>query len=158
MRPCGTPPIPSWPAARRSAPPATSPTEPGTESSSRAARSGREGASSSRMRACSFAGLPHRLEDLGVHAGIRWINDSISTAPEAAAAALEAFGDEVATYVGGGADRGFDFAPLARALVSRGIPHVLLVPPGAPRMLAAIEAFDPGAATRVRVCADLAEA
>jgi len=105
-----------------------------------------------------FAGLPHRLEDLGVHAGIRWINDSISTAPEAAAAALEAFGDEVATYVGGGADRGFDFAPLARALVSRGIPHVLLVPPGAPRMLAAIEAFDPGAATRVRVCADLAEA
>ena len=105
-----------------------------------------------------FAGLPHRLEDLGVHAGIRWLNDSISTAPEAAAAALEAFGDEVATYVGGGADRGFDFAPLARALVSRGIPHVLLVPPGAPRMLAAIEAFDPGAATRVRVCADLAEA
>ena len=71
----------------------------------------------------SFAGLPHRLEDLGVHGGVRWINDSIATAPEAAVAALDAFGGEVATYIGGGTDRGFDFAPLARALVARARPE-----------------------------------
>jgi UDP-N-acetylmuramoylalanine--D-glutamate ligase len=87
----------------------------------------------------SFTGLPHRLEDLGVHGGVRWVNDSISTAPEAAVAALEALGDDVATYIGGGTDRGFDFAPLALALAAARIPHVILMPPGGPRMADAID-------------------
>jgi UDP-N-acetylmuramoylalanine--D-glutamate ligase len=86
-----------------------------------------------------FDGLPHRLEDLGSHGGVRWVNDSISTAPEAAVAALEALGDEVATYVGGGADRGFDFTPLAKALAGARIPNVILMPPGGPRMAETIE-------------------
>ena len=106
----------------------------------------------------TFAGLPHRLEDLGVHGGLRWINDSISTAPEAAVAALEAFGGEVATYIGGGTDRGFDFAPLARELVGRAIPNVILLPPGGPTILTALAALDPRAAARARVVSTLAEA
>src|SRR5262249_12793850 len=83
----------------------------------------------------TFSGLPHRLEDLGPHGGIRWINDSISTAPEAAEAAIASFGAELATYIGGGTDRGFDFTGLARTLAGRRIPHVILLPPGASRML-----------------------
>ena len=106
----------------------------------------------------SFPGLPHRLEDLGVFGGVRWINDSIATAPEAAVAALDAFADEVQTYIGGGTDRGFDFAPLARALVSRGLPHVILLPPGGPCLLAAITDLDPAAGARAHVASDLAEA
>lgn len=98
----------------------------------------------------TFSGLPHRLEDLGLHGGVRWINDSIATAPEAAVAALESFGDEVRTYIGGGADRGFDFAPLARALAERGVPNVILLPPGAPAMMKSIP--------NGRVVSDLAEA
>ena len=82
----------------------------------------------------SFAGLPHRLEDLGVHGGVRWINDSIATAPEAAVAALDAFPGEVGTYIGGGTDRGFDFAPLARALSAGAVRNVILLPPGGPAM------------------------
>ncbi len=106
----------------------------------------------------SFAGLPHRLEDLGVRDGIRWINDSIATAPEAAVAALEAFGGEVATYLGGGTDRGFDFAPLARELSSRALPNVILLPPGGPSILAALAAVDPQAAARAHVAPSLADA
>jgi UDP-N-acetylmuramoylalanine--D-glutamate ligase len=106
----------------------------------------------------SFAGLPHRLEDLGVHGGLRWINDSIATAPEAAVAALDAFGGEVATYIGGGSDRGFDFAPLARALIARAVPNVILLPPGGPALLRSIAALDPGAAAAARPVSDLAEA
>ena len=98
----------------------------------------------------SFAGLPHRLEDLGVHGGVRWINDSIATAPEAAVAGLEAFSGEVGTYIGGGTDRGFDFAPLARALAAGAVRNVILLPPGGPAMQRAI----PGS----RVVSDLAEA
>ncbi|HJQ97388.1 MAG TPA: UDP-N-acetylmuramoyl-L-alanine--D-glutamate ligase [Candidatus Polarisedimenticolaceae bacterium] len=111
------------------------------------------GASAGDLRAVleTFAGLPHRLEDVGLHDGIRWINDSISTAPEAAVAALEALGGEVATYIGGGADRGFDFTPLARALASLHVPNVILVPPGGPRMAEAMEG-------PVRLVRDLAEA
>lgn len=106
----------------------------------------------------SFPGLPHRLEDLGVFGGVRWINDSIATAPEAAVAALDAFGGEVATFIGGGTDRGFDFAPLARALVSRTVPNVILLPPGGPSLLAAVAELDPAAGARAHVVLDLAEA
>jgi UDP-N-acetylmuramoylalanine--D-glutamate ligase len=107
----------------------------------------------------SFAGLPHRLEDLGLSGGVRWINDSIATAPEAAVAALDAFEDErVETYIGGGTDRGFDFAPLAKALVARAIDNVILLPPGGPSILAALAAVDPEAAARARVVSHLAEA
>lgn len=106
----------------------------------------------------SFPGLPHRLEDLGVFGGVRWINDSIATAPEAAVAALDAFGGEVATFIGGGTDRGFDFAPLARALLSRSLPNVILLPPGGPSILAALVALDPEAGARAHVGADLSEA
>jgi UDP-N-acetylmuramoyl-L-alanine---L-glutamate ligase len=106
----------------------------------------------------SFAGLPHRLEDLGVHGGVRWINDSIATAPEAAVAALDAYGGEVATYIGGGTDRGFDFTPLAREFSSRGLPNVILLPPGGPSILAALATIDPGAASRAHVVASLTDA
>jgi UDP-N-acetylmuramoylalanine--D-glutamate ligase len=106
----------------------------------------------------SFSGLPHRLEDLGISKGIRWINDSIATAPEAAVAALDAFGPEVATYIGGGTDRGFDFTPLARELVARGLPNVILLPPGGPRIREALARVDPGAGARAHAASGLAEA
>jgi len=106
----------------------------------------------------SFTGLPHRLEALGIRRGVRWVNDSIATAPEAAVAALDAYGTDVSTYIGGGTDRGFDFIPLAKALLARGIPNVLLLPPGGPAIQAALAALDPAAGARARVVSDLAEA
>lgn len=63
-----------------------------------------------------FKGLPHRLESLGIHGGIEWINDSISTTPESAIAALEAFDNRVSVIILGGQDRGYDFTPLAEKI------------------------------------------
>lgn len=55
-----------------------------------------------------FRGLPFRLEDEGLRGGnIRWINDSLSTAPEAVAAALEALTPNVQTLIVGGRERGY---------------------------------------------------
>jgi UDP-N-acetylmuramoylalanine--D-glutamate ligase len=105
----------------------------------------------------TFEGLPHRLEDLGIHAGVRWINDSIATAPEAAVAALEAFEGEVATYIGGGTDRGFDYAPLAEALVAHAVESVILLPPGGPRIGEALAGRELRG-SRVHAAGDLAEA
>ncbi len=52
-----------------------------------------------------FQGLPHRLEHVGTYNGAVFINDSISTIPEATIAALEAF-PGTKTLILGGFDRG----------------------------------------------------
>jgi UDP-N-acetylmuramoylalanine--D-glutamate ligase len=109
----------------------------------------------------SFDGLPHRLEPLGLHAGIRWVNDSISTAPEAAVAALEAFAGEVDTLIAGGNDRGYDFGVLARALAGSAVRTVITLPPGGEaiaRALRAAGAAGSGGNPEVHAAPDLAAA
>ena len=77
----------------------------------------------------TFRGLPFRLEDEGVRRGIRWVNDSLSTAPEAVAAALHALAPGVETLIAGGYDRGYDPAPLVEAVAASGV-HTLILLPG----------------------------
>jgi UDP-N-acetylmuramoyl-L-alanine---L-glutamate ligase len=66
-----------------------------------------------------FRGLPHRLEVVSEQDGIVWVDDSISTTPESAIAALESFPDREIVLIGGGQDRGQDYAELARVLTAR---------------------------------------
>ncbi len=77
----------------------------------------------------TFRGLPHRLEDLGVHHGIRWINDSISTTPESTIAALAALPDTT-TLILGGQDRGYDFTGLAATIAKNPKIHDVILFPG----------------------------
>lgn len=88
------------------------------------------GATPDHLRAviAGFSGLPYRLQEEGVHGGIRWINDSISTAPEAAAVALNAVGEQAQTLIAGGFDRGYDMAPLVAAILASALEHVILMP------------------------------
>lgn len=65
-----------------------------------------------------FTPLPHRLE-LVHDDGRRWVDDSISTIPEAAVAALAAFPDVPITLLAGGFERGQDHAPLVAAVAAR---------------------------------------
>ncbi|MDR3424679.1 MAG: UDP-N-acetylmuramoyl-L-alanine--D-glutamate ligase [Alphaproteobacteria bacterium] len=60
----------------------------------------------------SFRALPHRQQELGVIGGILFVNDSISTTPQSAIAAMEAYPDRAVTLLIGGQDRGIDYAPL----------------------------------------------
>ena len=75
-----------------------------------------------------FEGLPFRLQDEGYHAEIRWVNDSISTAPEATAAALRAFGSSARTLVFGGFDRGYELPVVVEALRESAVEHLILLP------------------------------
>jgi UDP-N-acetylmuramoylalanine--D-glutamate ligase len=84
----------------------------------------------------SFTGLPHRLEEVQGRGGIRFIDDSISTAPESAVAALEAHRGSVATLIAGGHDRGYDFAPLVDAILADGVATVICLPPSGLRLAA----------------------
>ncbi|MFA5799589.1 MAG: UDP-N-acetylmuramoyl-L-alanine--D-glutamate ligase [Candidatus Peribacteraceae bacterium] len=88
---------------------------------------------------CEFQGLPHRLESIGIHDGIEWVDDSISTNPQSAIEALNALGDRVTTIILGGQDRGFDFTPLAKRIAGSKVQTVILLPDSGTTIRKAIE-------------------
>lgn len=61
----------------------------------------------------SFQSLPHRLDIIGQIDSITYVDDSISTTPETAIAAMEAFKGTPITLIMGGQDRGQDYNALA---------------------------------------------
>jgi UDP-N-acetylmuramoyl-L-alanine---L-glutamate ligase len=103
-----------------------------------------------------FRALPHRLQTVAEHDGVLWVDDSISTTPESALAALASFPERDVVLIGGGQDRGQDYAQLARALAQAGA-GVVGVPSTGSRLVAA--ALEAGVAhTRARKAADMGEA
>ena len=74
----------------------------------------------------TFHGLRHRMERVGECAGITWYDDSISTIPEAAIAAVRALG-RVDTLILGGFDRGIDYMPLVVFLKDNPIQNLVFV-------------------------------
>lgn len=66
----------------------------------------------------SFRGLPSRLEPVGFFAGIRFYNDTTSTTPDAAVAALRALGGKRKKIVllAGGYDKKLDFREMAKEI------------------------------------------
>ncbi|MEK7590919.1 MAG: UDP-N-acetylmuramoyl-L-alanine--D-glutamate ligase [Patescibacteria group bacterium] len=85
-----------------------------------------------------FEGLPHRLQFIGNHHGIEWVDDAISTTPESTIAALEALGDRIMTIILGGQDRGNDFSELGKKLLSSKIEHIILFPESGRRIRQAV--------------------
>lgn len=83
-----------------------------------------------------FAALPHRLERVHESGGVLWVDDSISTTTESAVVAIESFPGRPIVLIGGGTDRGQDYAALGEELAARGAAVVALGPTG-PRLIAA---------------------
>lgn len=73
----------------------------------------------------SFRPLPHRLQWLGAKDGIDYINDSISTTPHAALAALATCSGKPTTIILGGHDRGLDWSFVAERLTEL-TPHAVV--------------------------------
>ncbi|HVU82525.1 MAG TPA: UDP-N-acetylmuramoyl-L-alanine--D-glutamate ligase [Rhodanobacteraceae bacterium] len=73
----------------------------------------------------AFKPLPHRLTSLGIRDGIEWIDDSISTTPDAALAALESLQGRAVTLILGGHDRGLDWNGFAHSL-RKHAPHTVV--------------------------------
>ncbi len=86
----------------------------------------------------SFEPLPHRLQEVGKIGEVLFVNDSISTTPESAMAAIEVYADNPLTIILGGQDRGYNFTELAKRLSK--VDNVLaLVMPGGERVFTALE-------------------
>jgi UDP-N-acetylmuramoylalanine--D-glutamate ligase len=65
-----------------------------------------------------FRGVEHRLELVTERGGVRWINDSIATAPDRTEAALRTFGGPI-VLLAGGYDKGLAFDELAPLIRER---------------------------------------
>ena len=88
----------------------------------------------------SFAGLPHRLQLLGKKTGIRYINDSISTTPLSAAAALQTIGHTDVVLLLGGMDRGLDWSTFAMGLLQQKPHAIITLPDNGPKILDCLKA------------------
>jgi UDP-N-acetylmuramoyl-L-alanine---L-glutamate ligase len=64
-----------------------------------------------------FAALPHRQQDLGEIGGVLFVDDSTSTTPESAIAALSVYSGRDITVIVGGHDRGIDYGKLVATLM-----------------------------------------
>jgi UDP-N-acetylmuramoyl-L-alanine---L-glutamate ligase len=102
-----------------------------------------------------FTPLPHRLAPVRVVDGVTFVDDSISTVPESAVAAVRTYlALGPVTVLLGGDDRGQDLAPLVQLLRDDGVRAVLL-PPLGERLHTELA---PVAGDRVRRADDLAAA
>lgn len=63
----------------------------------------------------TFTGLPHRLELAAEIKGVKYYDDSFSTTPETAIAAIESF-DEPKILILGGSSKGSDFSELGKVI------------------------------------------
>jgi UDP-N-acetylmuramoylalanine--D-glutamate ligase len=87
----------------------------------------------------AFRGVPHRLELVREIGGIRFVNDSKATNPEAAERALSAYPPGVRLILGG-SRKGSSYAALARAAAGRGVAKAYLVGESADEIAEALAA------------------
>jgi UDP-N-acetylmuramoylalanine--D-glutamate ligase len=101
----------------------------------------------------SFAGVPHRLQEVACREGVLYVNDSKATNTASTIVALDAFADRAVHLILGGQGKGQDFTAL-RDAVGRSCPAVYLIGEDAPLIAAALE----GSGTQVRECGELERA
>ncbi|MDO8485106.1 MAG: cyanophycin synthetase, partial [Candidatus Limnocylindrales bacterium] len=78
-----------------------------------------------RSAAAAFEGVEHRLEPVALIDGVRFINDSQGTQPDAVAAALRAF-DPPIVLIAGGRAKGLEIDALAPVVAERVVAAVLI--------------------------------
>ena len=87
----------------------------------------------------AFAGVPHRLERGRAVEGVRWINDSKATNPEAAERALGAYPPGLRVILGG-SRKGTPFRGLARGAAQAGVSYAYLIGESADEIAEALAA------------------
>jgi UDP-N-acetylmuramoylalanine--D-glutamate ligase len=89
-----------------------------------------------------FRGVAHRLQAVGEHVGVTYVDDSIATAPERSIAALQAY-HEPLVLIAGGRDKHLPMQSWASLIVKR-VRHVVLLGEMSDLVEAALRAADPG--------------
>jgi UDP-N-acetylmuramoylalanine--D-glutamate ligase len=100
----------------------------------------------------TFRGVPHRLEEVAVIEGVRWVNDSKATNVASTLVALQSYPTGI-HLIAGGRGKGQDFTPLA-PLVGERCTAVYLIGEAAPELRAALA----GSGVPLREAGDLESA
>jgi len=82
----------------------------------------------------NFKGLPHRLEHVATRGGVKFINDSAATTPDAAVQGVSSLGGPV-TLIAGGADKGLGLGSFVDTMNGKVEHLVLLEGSGTQRLL-----------------------
>jgi UDP-N-acetylmuramoylalanine--D-glutamate ligase len=101
----------------------------------------------------SFAGVPHRLQEVARRAGVAYVNDSKATNVASTRVALAAFREGGVHLILGGQGKGQDFAPL-REPIAAGCRAVYLIGEDASQIAAALGGIE----VPLRECGDLGRA
>ena len=78
-----------------------------------------------RAASATFRGVEHRLEPVGELGGVRFVNDSQGTQPDAVIAALRSYPAPI-VLIAGGRDKGVDLSELAPVVAQRAAAAVLI--------------------------------
>jgi len=82
----------------------------------------------------TFAGLPHRMQQLWIYGDIQWVDDAISTTPESTIQAIKTFENEIDTIFLGWTDRGYVFDELIQVIRESTIRNIVLFPDSGKRI------------------------
>ncbi len=100
--------------------------------------------------------LDQRLTPIPDPSGLTFVDDSLSTIPQSAIYAIEAYADRPLTVIVGGEDRGVDYGPLREFLAARQVTATLIgIPDSGPAILDTVKDL-PGVTTVI--AEDLVEA
>ena len=103
--------------------------------------------------------LPHRLQTVHSDArGVEWVNDSISTTPESAIAAVESFPGRPLVLIAGGSEREQDYARLGAVLAARAAQTRLVLLPDTGERIAAAAASQGFGRGRMSTAGDMRQA
>lgn len=105
----------------------------------------------------AFAGLDHRLQFVAESEGVKYYNDSKSTTPTGAVAALGAFEAGKTIIIAGGYDKGLDFDQLGEVMAQRA-KAVITMGATARKILAAVQRHSTGRCPSSTEVKDLSEA
>ena len=111
------------------------------------------GADAVRAGLRSFAGVPHRLQEVASRGGVLYVNDSKATNTASTIVALDAFADRPVHLILGGQGKGQDFSVL-RDAARRSCRAVYLIGEDAPLIAASLR----GSETPVHECGELERA
>jgi len=80
-----------------------------------------------RQAVIEFKGIPHRMYPVSGAGGIHWVDNCISTIPQAVLCDVDALGD-VDTLILGGLDRGIDYQGFAAELAAKPVRNIICMP------------------------------
>jgi UDP-N-acetylmuramoylalanine--D-glutamate ligase len=89
-----------------------------------------------------FKGIAHRLEPVREHLGIKYVNDTAATTPEAAIFGLNSFTAPV-ILIAGGADKNLDMTEWGKAILEKAKGVIFLAGPATDKIILSMKKFQP---------------